>query len=192
MTLDTPTSILLDSLRDGKDDALGDLLEHLEGDLKKKAAYFLANEHRADTLQPTALVNEACMRLAKSSRVDWNSRAHFLGAVGKAMERVLVDHVRRKTAKKRGGETPDRRLDHMEGFDPPDDSQLLTVLMVRDALAKLEQKNPRQAAVARFHKMVGMTLEEVAKLLKLSKRTVQTDWRAAQLFLERELRKQQS
>lgn len=181
------TRVLLSSCRSGNSQALGRLLEHFQADLKRKAVYFLARERRAQTLQPTALVHEAYLRLAAHAKLDWRSRAHFLAAAAKTMERVLVDHARRKIALKRGsGEAP-ITVDAFGSSEPAAEPKYLESLAVHEALEELSKLSPRQAEVARCRCFAGMSHEEIAEVLAVSDRTVKTDWRLARIFLERAL-----
>ncbi len=188
---DDSTRALLSSCRSGDSEALGRLLEHFEHELRRKAAYFFAGERRAQTLQPTALVNEAYLRLAANSKLDWQSRAHFLAAAAKTMERILVDHARRKVALKRGaGEAP-LALDALGSGEPSAEPKFLETLAVHEALEELARLSPRQAEVARYRCFSGMGHQEIAEVLGVSDRTIKTEWRLARIFLEQALGRRQ-
>lgn len=160
------------------------LWEAVYDELRRVARQYMANEAAGHTLQPTALVNEAFLRLVGDGKVNWSSRRHFFGAAARAMRRICIDHARTRDRLKRGGgQHPGRMVEEPAVFagDPSE------MLAVGEALAKLEQENPRKAEVVMLRYFVGLTEEETAGALSVSRRTVQTDWRLARAWLHREL-----
>jgi len=144
----------------------------------------MRGESQDHTLQPTALVHEAFLRLIDQDRVDVRGRTHFFALAATTMRRVLVDHARGKQAKKRGGRSKPEVLDdhQMVCWDDPAD-----VLALDEALLKLAGTQPRQAQVVELRFFGGLTLEEAASALGVSRDTVKLDWRFARAWLNREL-----
>ncbi len=178
---------LLSRWQTGDSDAFAELVERLEGELKRKAVYVFSKERREQTLQPTALVNEAYLRLAESSHLDWNSRAHFLAAAATTMERILVDKARRRNAVKRGSGVTPITLEALTDRGPASDPKVLETIAVHEALENLSKLAMRQAQVARYRCFAGMNHAEIAEVLGVTERTVKNDWRRARLFLEHAL-----
>ncbi|MHC5211233.1 MAG: ECF-type sigma factor [Planctomycetota bacterium] len=141
-------------------------------------------EPAGHTLQPTALVNEAWLRVADRPG-GYESRSHFLGVAAKAMRHVLVDHARRRRAAKRGGDA--ERVTLLTGDGGEADAPTLDVLDLDEALARLERTDERLACVVELKFFAGLTIEEVAEALGVSHMTVSTDWRRARVWLAREL-----
>lgn len=165
--------------------AAADELMHLAYDeLHRLAKHYLRGEWASNTLQPTALVNEAYLRLIDQSRVSWQGRTHFLAVGAQAMRRILVDHARAKGRAKRGGGRQRIALDEGLTISPERDADLLAV---DDALDKLRQIDPRQAQIVELRFFGGMTVEEVAVVLGVSKRTVENEWTIIRAWLRREL-----
>lgn len=155
-------------------------------ELRKLAAHKMGGEARGHTLQPTALVHEAWLRLAASTQQTWENRAHFFGAAGEAMRRILVEHARRKQSLKRGGSYDRTELDDsaLALASPPDQ-----LLAVHEALEKLEMQDPPAAALVKLRYFVGLTMEESAAALGLGKRTAENLWTYARVWLHREIRR---
>jgi RNA polymerase sigma-70 factor (ECF subfamily) len=171
---------LLDRWSDGDAGALDDLLPLLYHELRKTAGAYMAQQRAGHTLQPTALVNEALMRMSSPTDTPFKNRSHFLAAAAQAMRHLLIDHARRKNADKRFD--PSDRVTLVEGSVSagPDD---LDVLALEDALARLKTVNPRQEQVVVLRYFGGMSQEEVAEVLDVSVPTVARDWRVARLLL---------
>jgi RNA polymerase sigma factor (TIGR02999 family) len=163
--------------------ALDQLLPLVHAELRTLAARRLARERPGHTLQPTALVNEAFVRLFRGRPVRWESRAHFFGVAARLMRQVLVDHVRVRQAGKRGGGLARVSLD--EAMDVPDAA--LALLTVDAALTELARVDARQASVAELRIFGGLNLEEAGEVLGVSPATVSRDWRVARAWLAREL-----
>jgi RNA polymerase sigma factor (TIGR02999 family) len=159
------------------------LAELLYPELRQIAARLMRRERGGHTLQPTAVVHEAFMRLVGGKPVDWQDRAHFLGIAARVMRRVLVEHARRHGAAKRGGGdriTLDEQV--LPGQDPG-----FGLLALDDVLTRLAGIDARAAAVAELRMFGGLTVRETALELGVSSRTVNGDWTMARLWLAREL-----
>jgi RNA polymerase sigma factor (TIGR02999 family) len=166
----------------GNEAAQTDLLAKVYEELRQLARRHMRREAPGHTLQTTALVHEAYLRLF-GREIDWQSRAHFFAIAGQMMRRILVDHARaRKTVKRDGG----ARVELVEGALVSDD-QLDTVIAVDEALTRLKQRDPRQAELVDLHLFAGLTLQETADILKISRRTAQRDWNFLQAWLYRQM-----
>lgn len=160
------------------------LMDAVYEQLRHLAANMLRNESAGHTLQPTALVNEAYLRLIDQNRVDWKGRTHFFAVGARMMRRILVDHARTKKRQKRGGQM--RRVflgDDLQISQRNDED----VLAIEDALEKLAARDPRQAQIVELRFYGGLTVEEVAQVLGVSKRTVESEWTLLKAWLRREL-----
>lgn len=162
-----------------------ELLPIVYGELRKLAAWRLGQEAAAQTLQATALVHEAYMKLSPGDQ-QWDGRKHFFSAAAEAMRRILIDRARRRKAIRHGGEL--NRTEFVEeaiAVPSSDDDELISVHEVLDKLAKIE---PRKAEVVKLRYFVGMTIEETAEALNISAPTAKRDWTFARAWLFRELR----
>lgn len=153
-------------------------------DLRQRAAALLNRERRDHTLQPTALVHEAYLRLFGQTRVDWQNRAHFFGIAARMMRRVLVDHARERTAAKRRGAAVRVPLDDRAGAEPPVECE---VLLLNQALEELAALDPRQAQIVELRYFGGMSEQEVAAALSISRTTVTREWQTARAWLFRRI-----
>lgn len=167
------------------EEAFAGVTGDLYGELRRLAAGALGRERRDHTLQPTALVHEAWLRLA-GQRAGWHNRSHFLGVAAQAMRRVLVDHARRRAAAKRPD--PRARLT-LSGLALPGGAPEVDVLDLDAALARLARLDPRAARVVELRGFAGCSAAEAAEALGVSEATVARDWRMAQSWLRRELAK---
>lgn len=168
----------------GDDSALAALLPLIEAELRGLARAYMSRERRDHTLQTTALVNEAYLRLIDAQRVVWKDRAHFLGITARLMRRVLIDHARTRAVQKRGGGGIRVPLDEQMGSSPAADFDLLDLDRALEALADVDA---RKVQVIEMRFFGGMTVEETAEALHVSTDTVKRDWRLAKLWLLREL-----
>ena len=175
---------LLRAWGDGDQAALEQLVPIVEAELRRLARAYMARERRGHTLQTTALVNEAFVRLADARRVRWQDRAHFLGISARLMRRVLVDHARSRGYQKRGGGAQKVTLDEALVVTPPLDVDLVALDRALDALARVDERKSRVIEMRFFG---GLTVEETAQALHVSTDTVKRDWRLAKLWLLREL-----
>lgn len=169
--------------------ALETLMPLVYDELRKVAARHMRRQRPDHSLQTTALVNEAYMRLIDSSQVRWQNRAHFFAVSAQLMRRILVDFARSRTNLKRGGAAQQVTLDEALVIAPERGTDLLAL---DEALTKLAELNPRQAQVVELRYFGGLNEEETAEALKVSLRTVQRDWKLARLWLYRELSSEQA
>jgi RNA polymerase sigma factor (TIGR02999 family) len=167
-------------------DALQQVLELLYPELRRLAGNLMRRERRGHTLQPTALVHEAFLALVDQTTIEWECRAHFMGVAARAMRQVLVDHARRHAARKRGGGLRQVTLD--ESVDVGLRDRALDVLLLHDALERLASLDERGARVVEMKVFGGLTADEAAAALGVSRRTVDSDWSVARMWLARELR----
>ncbi|MDX1502500.1 MAG: sigma-70 family RNA polymerase sigma factor [Thermoanaerobaculia bacterium] len=175
---------LLEDWRRGDEAALAALMSLVHGRLKRLAAAQMRGERPGHTLQPTALVNEAYLRLLGQRRVDWKNRAHFFAVAARMMRRVLLDHARALQRKKRGGGL--RAITLAEGLVAPDAPEVDLVELHR-ALERLGALDPRQERVVELRFFGGLTVEETAEALRISPATVKREWGTAKRWLYREL-----
>jgi RNA polymerase sigma factor (TIGR02999 family) len=166
--------------RGGRGMAGSSLLPQVYDQLRKLAAQWLASQPPGQTLQPTALVHEAFMRLTAQGDPGWESSAHFYGAAAIAMRYVLVDHARARLAQKRGGGRA--RLD-FETTDVSFDSASEDIIALDELLARLESHHPRQAELLSLKFFAGLTDAQIAQVLDVSEKTVQRDFRFARAWL---------
>lgn len=175
---------ILDRAQQGDPKAAEELLPLVYDELRRLAAHKMAQERPGQTLQPTALVHEAWLRLGQSDRQVWRGREHFFSATAEAMRRILVDNARRKLRVRHGGQF--ERVD-FEQVDLPVAEDDGKCVRVSEALDRLGVADPRKAEVVKLHLFTGMELQEIASVLGLSEKTVQRDWTFAKAWLTREL-----
>jgi len=179
---------ILAAIEQGDVGAADKLLPLVYEELRKLAAHRMANEAAGQTLQPTALVHEAWMRLVGKENPKFQNRAHFFAAAAEAMRRILIDNARRKRALRHGGGQQRVELEQAELPAANDDDQLLAV---NDALDKLAAQNKPEVELVKLRYFVGMTLEEAAEVLGMSARTADNYWAHARAWLFRELKSPQ-
>ena len=181
------TQLLLDC-RDGNKEALDRLMPLVYDELRRLAKSYMRRERPDNTLQPTALVNEAYLRLIDQRDVRWQNRAHFFGIAAQLMRRILVDRARSHHAVKRGGDGERVPLNEAVISAPtrPD----VDLISLDDALAKLTEIDPQQSRIVELKFFGGLTVEEIAEILKISPATVKRDWSLAKAWLHREIRKE--
>ena len=168
--------------------AVEELLALAYDELRRVASRIMARERAGHTLQPTALVHEAYLKLVDQTSLRWNDRAHFLGIAARAMRQILVDHARRSGAVKRGGEMTRVTLDESVAPDvSPGASSDLDLLDLNQALERLAVEDDRAARVAELRLFGGLSVKEAAHVLGVSVRTVGGDWAMARLWLSREI-----
>ena len=161
------------------------LLPQIYAELRALAAHYLKGERAGHTLQPTALVHEAYLRLVRIDRVDWEGKSHFFAMAAREMRRVLVDHARRRGADKRGGDWD--RVTLSEGIAEQGD-HVVDVLALDQALDRVAARHERRARVAELRLFAGLEIGEIAAVLDISPRTAKEDWKMARAWLGRELR----
>jgi RNA polymerase sigma factor (TIGR02999 family) len=177
------TALLGDWSR-GDRTALGQLLPLVYAELRRVAARQLRSERADHTLQPTALVHEAYIRLVEQRHVDWRNRAHFFGVAAQIMRRILVDHARRHDAIKRGDGVRSVSIDEARDIAA---SNEIPIVALDLALDRLEQVDADLARIVELRAFGGLTIEAAAHVLNVSTSTVQRDWRVAKAWLQREL-----
>jgi RNA polymerase sigma factor (TIGR02999 family) len=174
----------LDQLAEGEQHAAERLLEVVYGELRKLAGAKLAREAPGHTLQPTALVHEAWLRLVGDEKRDWKSRRYFFGACAEAMRRILIERGRKRARPKHGGDRERVELDDLAAEDP---LATLDLLALDEALSKLAAQDPEKAELVKLRYFAGLTLDQVAKVLDVSPATADRHWAYARAFLYREL-----
>jgi RNA polymerase sigma-70 factor (ECF subfamily) len=178
------TTHLLRAWANGDSAALEELTPRVYEELRRIAGHFMQNERPGHTLQTTALVHEAYMRLIDVKNVDWQHRAHFFAVSATMMRRILLDRARKREAGKRGGRSPQVNLD-----DVPDlgSGRARELVALDDALNALATVDPRKARVIELRFFGGLSVEETAEVLKVSTDTVLRDWRLARVWLLAEI-----
>ena len=177
-------TLLLDDWSRGNRDALDTLMPLVHAELHAVARRHLGRERRGHTLQPSALVNEAYLRLVGERGMRWQNRAHFIAVAAQLMRFILVDHARRRRQPKRGGGALHVTLEH-EAMSAPERSG--EVVALDDALTRLAAIDERKSRIAELRYFGGLTVEETAEALSVSVATVMRDWRLTRAWLHREL-----
>ena len=172
---------MLKKWSDGDQSVESELIPAIYNELHKRAKQYLARERSGITLQATALVNEAYLRLIKQDQVRWQNRAHFLAVAAQMMRRILVDHARNRQANKRGGVVFRLSLD--EAKDIPNDQSAAQVIALDDALATLATLDERQCKIVELRFFGGLSVEETAEVLNISAITVHHEWKLAKMWL---------
>jgi RNA polymerase sigma factor (TIGR02999 family) len=178
---------LLIAVREGNKEAADHLVQAVYAELRRKAAAMLRLERPGHTLQPTALVHEAYLRLIDQKRVVWQNRAHFLGLAAEMMRRILVDHARGRKAQKRGGSRTRVTLDEALAASGPREIDLIAL---DDALNELATLDPRQSRVVELRAFGGLSVEETAEVLEISPATVKRYWSFSRAWLARRMASQ--
>jgi RNA polymerase sigma factor (TIGR02999 family) len=191
VTLDSMSEVthILSAIEQGDPHAAAQLLPLVYDELRQLAAQKLAQEKPGQTLQATALVHEAYLRLVDVDKAQpWHSRGHFFAAAAEAMRRILVENARRKKRLRHGGELHRQPLEGNEPAiaTPVDEIDLLTL---HEALEQLEASSPRKAQVVKLRYFAGFTLPEVAEMLGIAQSTAEADWTYAKTWLKREIEK---
>ena len=187
----TPTSTpqitkLLQAWGDGEDAALEELLPRVHSELHRLARRYMLGERAGHTLQTTALINEAYLRLVKSQQVKWQNRAHFFAIAAQLMRRILVDSARCRAGQKRGGGIPKVTLD--EAFVGAQE-KAPDLIALDEALKTLGEIDARKRRVVELRFFGGLSVEEAAEVLNVSPNTVLRDWKMAKMWLRREMNK---
>ncbi len=175
---------LLSEIRNGNEQAANELVPLVYDQLRRTARFLLKNERSGHTLQPTALVNEALMRLIGTTDLEWESRAHFFAVSATVMRRILIDSARAHRAEKRGGELVQVSLDSNLAYEW---RQADSLLSLDEALDRLNALDPRLCRVVEMRFFAGMTETETAEVLNVSVRTVKRDWQFAKNWLYHEM-----
>ena len=167
--------------------ALERLIPHVYAELHTLASRYLSRERRNHTLQATAVVNEAYLKLAGQRSIDWQNRAHFFGIAAQLMRRILVDHGRRHGRAKRGGRAVHLSLEDADPLSSPATIDAIDVHALDEALARLEGLDPQQGRVVELRFFGGLTIEETAVVMGLSSATIKREWSVARAWLYREI-----
>ena len=183
----TEITQILSELERGQPHAAAELLPLVYDELRRLAAWHLANERPGQTLQATALVHEAYLRLTGKEDLQWNGRRHFFGAAAEAMRRILVENARRKKRLKHGGNLERVEIENLEIPSPMPDDELLAL---DEALDRLVAVDSRAAELVKLCFFVGLTQEQAAKHLEISISTVERTWAFARAWLFREIQKE--
>jgi RNA polymerase sigma factor (TIGR02999 family) len=179
-------SLLLQRWSDGDSGALEQLMPLVYGELRRMARRYMGQQPSSHTLQTTALIHEAYLRLARQEEKGWENRAHFFGVAARAMRHILVDYARARKTGKRGGEA---RAISLEEAALVSKDRAAELVALDDALEELARLSPRQSQVVELRHFGGLSVEETAEVLKVSVDTVTRDWRQAKAWLHRELNK---
>lgn len=188
MPADASISQLLLQWNEGDQAALERLMPLVYDELRRLARSYLRRERPDHTLQATALVNEAYLRLIDQHSVTWRNRAHFFGIAAQMMRRILVNHALARQAAKRGGDVPTLALDDAEaaGLRAADRGGV-DLVVLDDALKELERLDPRQSQIVELRYFGGLSIEETAEVLHVSPATIKREWTTARLWLRRRI-----
>jgi RNA polymerase sigma factor (TIGR02999 family) len=177
---------LLERWSQGDEEALDQLMPLVYDELHRLAGAYLRSERREHTLQPTALVNEAYLKLVRQRNIQWQNRAQFFGVAAQLMRRILVDHARANYAEKRGGDRVNVSLKDIGAFGTQPTTD---VLALHDVLNRLAEIDPDQSRIVELRFFGGLTIEEAAEVMQVSHSTVEREWKIAKAWLKRELTK---
>ncbi len=181
---ESKASVVLQAAQSGDRQAAEELLPLVYDELRQLAAHKLAHQTPGQTLQPTALVHEAYLRIAGDSNVTWEGRQHFFFAAARAMRDILVEQARRKAGPKRGGGRRRQELDDACAvLEPPSDD----VLAIHEALEELDARDPLKARIVLLRYFTGLTMDETAAVLGLAERTLDRHWRYLRAWLMKRL-----
>ena len=187
--MDTPSvdvTQLLQRMRGGDHSAEAALVPIVYQELHRLASSYMRRERADHTLQTTALVNEAYLRLVRAPTVDWESRRHFFGVAARLMRQVLVDHARAHLGPKRGGDMDKLALDEAKIYSPEKAPELIAL---DEALDQFARQDPRACRVVELHFFAGLTFDEIGKILNVSGKTAKRDWQVARAWLRGEIDK---
>jgi len=178
---------LLTELSAGNKNAYQELFPIVYAELRQKAKQQRYNWYNQHTLGTTALINETYLKLVENNKLDWQCRSHFLTTAAQAMRHILIDHARHKNAVKRGGESNHVPLDDVLSELKLEQKQIEDLLSLDKALLKLSDINQRESQIVECRIFAGMSLQETAAALGISKATIKRDWTLAQAWLAREM-----
>jgi RNA polymerase sigma factor (TIGR02999 family) len=181
-----PITNFLNEIKTGNKDVLESLLPLVYEELRRLAGSYLRKERSNHTLQPTALVHEAYLRLVGQNEIDWQNRAHFFGVSARLMREILIEYARARNRQKRGGEFKTQiELDSAVSFS---NEKQLDIVAVDDALSKLEALDQRQGKIVEMKFFGGLTVDEIGEVLGISPATVKREWSSAKLLLKKILK----
>jgi RNA polymerase sigma factor (TIGR02999 family) len=170
---------------EGRSEALDELLPHIYNELHRQAAAYLRRERPNHTLQTTALVHEAYLKLIDQKQVEWKSRGHFFALAAQAMRRILVDHAKSRHREKRGG--PNENVPLEDELLAVAEETNIDVIALDEALSRLAKFDPQQERIVEMRYFAGLSLDETAAALGISRATAARDWAVAKAWLHREL-----
>lgn len=176
---------LLHEWTGGRPAAMDELLPYVYDELHRRAARYLRRERINHTLQTTALVHEAYLKLVDQASVDWKDRGHFFAVAAQAMRRILVDHAKHKHRAKRGGAATDLQLD--DEFEAPKVESNVDIEALDEALSRLAVIDPQQERLVELRYFAGLSLEQTAEAMNISRATAAREWQMAKAWLHREL-----
>lgn len=179
-------TVLLNAWSGGDQAAMERLAPLISDELRRVARHYMRGEREGHTLQATALVNEAWIRLVDSAGATWQDRTHFFAAAARTMRRILVDSARARRSVKRGGPLPPLNLDDVAQVGSTQDREIVAL---DDALNLLARLDPRKVQMIELRYFAGLSVEETAEVLNISPRSVKRDWTLAKSWLSRELRR---
>jgi RNA polymerase sigma factor (TIGR02999 family) len=177
-------TLLLSGAQRGDPDAARRIVPLVYGELRRLAAHYMRLERPGHTLQPTALVNEAFLKMVGDRNVAWESRAHFFGIAARIMRQILIDYAREHGAAKRGSGKDRLPLDEQLAYDPDRAGEIVAL---EEALQRLEKIDPQQSRIIELRFFGGLSVEETAEVMGISPRTVKRDWSVARLWLHRKI-----
>jgi len=172
---------------EGRREVLDDLMPLVYDELRRQASRYLRGERKGHTLQTTALIHEAYLKLVDQREVDWQNRAHFFGIAAQAMKRILVDHARSRHREKRGGAAEDLGLDEARFIISGQKD--VDLVAVDEALTRLAEFDPQQASIVELKFFGGFSIDEIAEAAKISPATVKREWNSAKAWLRLEMTK---
>jgi len=182
-------TVILNSINNGNRERLNVIIPLVYNELRRQAKQFLHGECENHTLQTTALINEAYIRLVEQENNEWENRAHFFGLAGNMMRRILVDYARAKQSEKRGGNNEDIPLDEAFSLmiETTDETKKLDLIMLDEALKKLALIDEQEAQIVELRYFSGLSVDETAEVLGISRSSVKRDWNMAKAWLRREM-----
>lgn len=180
-----PITKLLHRWREGDNEAFDEVAEYVYADLRRRAAAYMNNERPDHSMQTTGLVHEAFIKLIDKQQIDWQDRNHFYAVAAQTMRRILVDYARTRTRNKRGGNNEDLPLDDARQASSRESGVDLVAL--NEALGRLAAFDERQAQIVELKYFGGMTLDETAEVVGVSRVTVRRDWQIARAWLRSQL-----
>src|SRR6185369_9942914 len=186
MTTREPITQLLIDWNNGSPEALEKLMPMVEAELRRIAANYMRRERPGHTLQTSALVNEAYLKLVDQREVHWQNRSHFFALASQMMRRILLDHARTQGRVKRGGEAVHVNLEDVAVMSPQKSEELIAL---DEALTRLAEFDPQKSRLVEMRFFGGLTVEEVAEVLEIAPVTVMLHWRLAKAWLQKEMRR---
>lgn len=179
---------LLQRVKEGDKAAEAQAVDLMYGEMRRMAAGLMRRERQNHTLQPTALVNEAYLKIMGRGKISWHDRRHFFAVAALAMRQILADHARRRKAERHGGGFEFVELDSGRHGGPAGDTAIANVVAVHESLERLEQQDGRTYQVVLYRFFCDLTVEETAELMGISARTVKREWQLARAWLQADLK----